>query len=315
MTSLALPGPAALPARAALGAGLALAGLVVGMGDGAAHLVRTWASSPTYHHGFLVPLVSAWLVWQGWRAGDRATGWPLALVGALGAAAAYAAGSVLDARLLQHAGVAGFLVAVAASLMGRRLAARHRFALLFLLAMVPVGEGLVPLLQEVTARGIMAMTDLFGVLSLRRGLEIVTPAGVFEVAEACAGLRFVVASGVTGALCAHLFFTTPWKQGAMFVACLIVPVLANVLRAGGTVLIASATDMRVAAGADHLFYGWGFFAVVTGAMVLLALRIAEPGAPRLPAPPRDAGSAARPAADPLPCGAAAGGLALLAGLA
>ena len=310
MTSLALPGPAALPARAGLGAALALGGLALGMGEGALHLARTWASSPTYNHGALVPLISAWLIWQGWRAGDRPAGWPPALVGCASAAALYALGSAADARLLQHAGIASFAGAAAASVLGRTVAIRHRFALLFLLAMVPVGEGLVPVLQEVTARGIMALTDLFGVLALRRGLEIVTPAGVFEVAEACAGLRFVVASGVTGALCAHLFFTSVWKQAVMLAACLIVPVLANVLRAGGTVLIASATDMRVAAGADHLFYGWGFFAVVTGALVLVALRFAEPGAPRLPTPPTGAGART---ADPLLCGVAAGGLGLLAG--
>ena len=310
MTSLALSGPSALPARAALGAGLALIGLASGMADGSAHLIRTWGSSPTYHHGFLVPFVTAWLLWQSRRPADPAAGWPLALLGVAGACALYAAGTLAEARLLQHAAIAGFAAAAAASVLGRTIAIRSRFALLFLLAMVPVGEGLVPLLQEVTARGVMVMTDLFGVLALRRDMQIVTPAGVFEVEEACAGLRFVVASAVTGVLCAHLFFTSRWKQGAMIAACLLVPVLANVLRAGGTVLIASATDMRVAAGADHLFYGWGFFAVVTGAMVLLALKAAEPDAPRLPQPDPARASAA----DPLACGAAAGGMALLTGL-
>ena len=313
MNSLAAPLVADRPARALLGAALAALGLAFGMHDGAVHLAQTWASSPTYHHGALVPFAAAFLVWLGWREGDRLAGWPLALVGAAGAAAIYAVGSLLDARLLQHAAVAGFAVAGAAALLGRTLAVRHRFALGFLLLMVPFGEGLVPLLQEVTARGIMIMTDLFGVLALRRGMEIVTPAGVFEVAEACAGLRFVIASGVMGVLCAHLFFTRPRQQALMIAACLVVPVLANVLRAGGTVLIASATDMRVAAGADHLIYGWGFFAAVTGGIVLIALRLADADAPRRPDPaPDDAGFHR---ADPLLVGAAAGGFGLLAGLA
>ena len=311
MSSLAARLPADRSARTLLGAGLAALGLAFGMKEGAAHLAQTWASSPTYHHGALVPLVSAYLIWLGWRAGDRPQAWPLAVIGAACAAVTYGVGSALDARVLHHVGVAGFVLAAATALLGRTLAIRHRFALGFLLFMVPFGESLVPPLREVTARGIMLMTDLFGVLALRRGMEIVTPAGVFEVAEACAGLRFVIASGVMGVLCAHLFFTHVRKQALMIAACLVVPVVANVLRAGGTVLIASATDMRVAAGADHLFYGWGFFVIVTGAIVLTALRLSDARAPQRPDP---ALSAPPRRGDPLLVGAATGGLGLLAGL-
>ena len=300
--------PTAPPVRAALGGALALLGLAFGMGEGLSHLVRTWSVTPTYAHGFLVPLVAAWLIGTNWRGGPP-RGWPLALTGAACGALLHALGSLADAQIAQHAGIALFAAGAAASVLGRRAAIRHRFALLFLVFMVPFGESLVPALQALTAQGIMGLTALFGVLAWREGTLITTPAGLFEVAEACAGLRFVIASLATGTLCAHLFFTSVWKQAAMILTSLTVPILANLLRAGGIVLVASATDMKVAAGADHLIYGWGFFAVVTLGLVLGALRLAEPDAPRLPAPPDRAGG------DPLLCGAAAGGLALLAGLA
>lgn len=295
-------------ARAALGAALALVCILAGTWGGASHLAATWASSPTYHHGALVPLVSAYLVWLHWRRGERLTGWALPLWGVGAGALAYAVGTALDARLAQHAGIAVMLACGAAALMGRAAATRHRFALAFLLFMVPSGEGLVPALQEVTARGIMGATALFGVPALRDGMMIATPAGDFEVAEACAGLRFVIASLVTGVLCAHLFFTSARKQAVMIAAAALVPVLANVVRASGTVLIAEATDMRRAAGADHLIYGWAFFAVVTGAVVLVALRRAEPDAPALPAP------AFAPGPDPLVVGAAIGAIGLACAL-
>ena len=306
----ARPAPMGREAASALqGGALALLGILLGAHDGAAHLARTWASSPTYHHGAIVPLISIGLIWMHWRPGDRPSGWSLALTGVAGAGAIYAAGSVLDARLLQHAGLAGMIAAGAAAVMGRALATRHRFALLFLLLMVPFGESSVPSLQEVTARSIMASAALFGVPAIRDGLIIATPAGDFEVAEACAGLRFVIASLVTGILCAHLFFTSRRKQGIMVFAAVLVPVAANALRASGIVLVAEATDLRVAAGADHLIYGWGFFALVTGAVVLAALRRADPEAPRLPDP------VPRFGANPLLVGAAAGGIGLLSGIA
>ena len=295
-------------ARAALGAALALGGVLLGAADGAGHMARTWASSPTYNHGALVPLVSAGLVWLGWRPGERLTGWTLPLGGVAAGALLYVVGAVGEARLFQHAGVAGMIACAGAAVMGCAAAWRHRFALGFLLLMVPFGEGLVPLLREVTARGVMAGAALFGVPALRDGMLIRVPAGDFEVAEACAGLRFVVASLVTGVLCAHLFFTTRVKQVAMILAAALVPVAANAVRAAGIVLVAEATDMRVAAGADHLVYGWVFFALVTGAVVWVAYRQAEPGAPRLPDP------APRPGPDPLVTGAAAGAIGLACAL-
>ena len=294
--------------RSLLGGALALFGILAGTWDGARHLAATWASSPTYHHGALVPLVSAYLVWLHWRRGERLTGWAPPVAGAGAGALLYVLGALLEARLFQHAGIAGMLACGAAALLGRAAATRHRFALAFLLLMVPFGEGLVPVLQEVTARGIMASTALFGVPALRDGMLIATPAGDFEVAEACAGLRFVIASVVTGVLCAHLFFTSIRKQALMIAAAALVPVAANALRASGTVLIAEATDMAHAAGADHLIYGWAFFAVVTGAVVLVALRRAEQDAPRLPAP------AFAPGPDPLVVGAALGAIGLACAL-
>ena len=296
------------PQAAGLALGLLAVGMV-GMRDGAAHMAGVWASSPTYTHGFLVPVVSAWLVWRGWRAGERLTGWPLALAGVAAAAAVYAVGSAVDARLLQHVGVSLYLVSGLAAVAGRGAATRHRFALFFLLFMVPFGEGAVPLLQLVTAKGIMAMTQAAGVLAFREGMLIETQAGTFNVARECAGLRFLVASLVTGALCAHLFFTSPKRQALMILAVLTLPVLANTLRAGATVLVADATDMQVAAGVDHLVYGWVFYAVILAVLCLAALRFAEDGAPRRPAPAFEAGPARA-----VPLGAAAGGFGLLAGL-
>ena len=103
-----------------------------------------------------------------------------------------------------------------------------------------------------------------------------TEIGDFHVEEACAGLRFLIASVVTGTLMAHLFFTRWKKQALVVLAFCVVPVLANVIRAALTVLVASWTNMEFATGIDHLFYGWVFFAVVMAVLVVGCLRFADP---------------------------------------
>jgi hypothetical protein len=47
-----------------------------------------------------------------------------------------------------------------------------------------------------------------------------------------------------------------------FAIAAIFPIFANILRVYGIILIAYYTDMEYAAGADHLIYGWFFFAFV-----------------------------------------------------
>ena len=61
-----------------------------------------------------------------------------------------------------------------------------------------------------------------------------------------------------------------WSRRAAFMALsIIVPIIANGIRAWGTIYIAQSQGVEFAAGFDHIFYGWVFFAIVV-ALVLAA---------------------------------------------
>ena len=127
---------------------------------------------------------------------------------------------------------------------------------------VPVGEQLIPYLQEIAADGSVALLQLTGVPLYRSGLYIEIPQGRFLVAEACSGVSFFIASFVIGSLYAYLNLVSTKRRVAFVAISLIFPVLANIVRVYGIILIAYWTDMEHAAGADHLIYGWFFFAFV-----------------------------------------------------
>jgi EpsI family protein len=65
-----------------------------------------------------------------------------------------------------------------------------------------------------------------------------------------------------GVLYAYLTYTKTWKRLLFVVVSIIVPVLANGLRAYLIVIIAHMSDMKLAVGVDHLIYGWVFFGIV-----------------------------------------------------
>ena len=114
------------------------------------------------------------------------------------------------------------------------------------------------------------------------GFLIEIPNGLFEVAEACAGIRFLIANIVVAAVFAHLSYRSWWKWVLFMLLAVLVPVLANGLRAFGIILIAYLTDNEYAVGVDHLVYGWGFFTVV----MLVLLFVGNLFADRMTADPQ-----------------------------
>jgi EpsI family protein len=118
----------------------------------------------------------------------------------------------------------------------------------------------------------MLLLALTGVPAHIEGVFITTPTGYFEVAEACAGVKFLVAMVALGALVANVCFRS-WKRRAAFMlAAIIVPILANGLRAFGTIYIAHHTSVEFASGVDHVVYGWFFFAFVIGLVLAVFWR-------------------------------------------
>ena len=232
-------------------------------------MVRQWWDASTYNHILLVPPILAWLVRQ--RSDELArlvprAWWPgFALLGC--GLLAWLAGTAAGINLVGQFGAVVMLQAAVAVLLGPRVAAGLLFPLGYMLFLVPFGDELVPGLQMVTADIVIWLTHLSGVPAQIDGVFIDTPAGLFEVAEACSGVKFLVAMAALGTLVAHLCFSG-WKRRALFLAAAVtVPVLANGVRAWGTIYVAQSQGIEFAAGFDHIVYGWIFFALVMTAVL------------------------------------------------
>jgi exosortase A len=160
-------------------------------------------------------------------------------------------------------------------------------ALLYLVFLVPFGAFLTPMLQHFTAGFIAHGLDTLGIANRVTDNQIEIPEGLFYVAEACAGLRFLIASIALGVLYAVTMYTSPWRRAAFVLAACVVPVLANGVRALGVVVLGHHLGSASAAAADHVLYGWIFFALVTAALALggMPFRQATHTSPRLAMPP------------------------------
>jgi exosortase A len=230
----------------------------------AADMAGIWWNSSTFSHCLLIIPILGWLVWL--RVGELAKLTPHAWMPGLAwigvGAMAWLLGEAAGVALLRQLGLVAMLQGVVPALFGPQVTRGLLFPLLYSLFLVPFGEELVPPMQILTADMAMAMLRLAGIPAHIDGIFITTPVGLFAVAEACAGVKFLIAMAALSVLTAHLCFSS-WRRRALFlIIALIIPILANGFRAFSTMWIAGQWGLEFAASADHVIYGWFFFGLV-----------------------------------------------------
>ncbi|WP_270938827.1 exosortase A, partial [Falsiroseomonas oryzae] len=278
---------------------LGVAGLGYLFADEVAAAVRIWDSSAAYNHCWLVLPIAIWLAWQ---RRDRLRGMqprPAPLFALLGIPAGLAwllaeRLGIMEGRQLTALGLFYVLML---SVLGWRICLAIASPLIYLVFLVPFGAFATPALQKITAWMIDVLLDATSIPHYVDDLIIETPAGVFLVAEACAGLRFLIAALAFGALYAMVMFRSPGRRALVMVLALVVPIVANGFRAFGIVLLGHYLGSAEAAAADHIIYGWVFFSFVMLLLIVIGLPFREDGAPDpRRAPPQAAMSPPRSAA-------------------
>lgn len=233
-----------------------------------------WWNSSTCNHVLFVPPILAWLVWlrrpELMKLRPEAS-W-LGLAWFAGGLMLHTAGSAGGINLFAQLGAVAMLQGAAVSLLGPRVGAGLLFPLGYMIFLVPFGDEIVPPLQLATAHMAVALTQVSGVPAAIHGVLIDTPVGRFEVAQACSGVKFLIAMIALGTLVAHLGFRSGRRRAAFMAACFIVPILANGVRAWGTIYIAQFRGVAFAAGFDHIVYGWIFFAIVMAGILGVSWR-------------------------------------------
>jgi exosortase A len=233
-----------------------------------ASMVKVWSNSETFLHGFIIAPVSLWLIWS--RRHGLAAMQPepdrrgLVALGALGFT--WLLATLADVQVVRHFAAVSMIPAVLWTVTGRQMVLRIGFPLAFLMLAVPFGEAFIPTLIDITANATVWALQLTGIPVYREGNSFAIPSGNWSVVEACSGVRYLIASITLGSLYAYLTYRSLTRRLAFMAVSVLLPIVANSVRAYLIVMIGHLSDMTLAVGVDHLIYGWIFFGLV---MVLL----------------------------------------------
>jgi exosortase A len=239
--------------------------------------VRTWIDSTAYNHCFLVIPIAAYLIWDRRPAlrGMTAQPLPLAALLVLPLGLVWLASERLGIMEGRQLAALTMVEVLFLTMLGWRLWLAILGPLLYLYFLVPFGEFLTPTLQDFTTWFIRHGVDVLGIPAYIDGYVIDIPEGSFFVAEACAGLRFLIASIAFGVLYALLMYRSPIRRMLFIIVSIIVPIIANGFRALGIVGLGRLLGSAEAAAADHVLYGWIFFSIVILVLIALGLPFRE----------------------------------------
>src|SRR5258708_20571857 len=151
--------------------------------------------------------------------------------------------------------------------------------LLYLYFLVPFGEFLTPTLQDFTARFAVLGLQILGIPVYSDGILIEVPAGSFAVAEACAGLRFLIAAVAFGVFYATEIYESRLRRTIFIGLSIVVPVIANRFRALGLIAAAEAFGTAAAVRAADRYHGLVFFSLVLVALIFIGRSFSDRNEP------------------------------------
>ena len=234
------------------------------------HFVWLWEKgwhNEYYGHGFLIPLISAYLIYR--RRAELAAapregfawGLPLIILGL----ALHVAAVTRDVNFPQGFALVTVLIGLVIWLWGWSAARVIIFPLVFLLFMVPMGRLLVDTfaqpMQLWGARIAGAGGAFLGLPVVQEGTSLQIPTYRFEVAIPCSGLKSAIAMTALGALYAYVVVAPMRKRLAIFAMSLPAALIGNAIRLWMTLVLAQSFGPKAAEGFFHTLSGMFVFLI------------------------------------------------------
>ncbi len=244
--------------------------------------VTVWSYWPTIHNllhglqgnddysaGLIVPLIVVFLVWRERKVLRQCTlvpcwwaGLPLVLLTETCRTYGFLSARASIERYTVVLTAAGFVLMIA----GWRAFRRVFWILVFLLLMVPLPgrvHNLISLpLQSIATAGAVFLLEACGTSVSQQGNVVMLNGDTaLAVAEACSGLRMLIAFVIAAALIAYLVKRPRWQKAILLVSSIPVAVICNVIRIFATAILMLYVGSEVGQKFFHDISGFVMIAI------------------------------------------------------
>jgi len=237
------------------------------------NLARQWSTDDDMGHGFFVPIISGFIVWQ--RREELAAikprpnmwGLPIVIWGAVQLFLGTLGVELFTTRIALIVTLAGTVLLLGGSHMFRKVA----FPIFLLLFMVPIPSviynSITFPLQILATKLADNALDLLGVPVLRDGNILTLPNQTLSVVEACSGIRSLLSLTFLSLVYGYFFERKRWIRGLLFLATIPIAIIANGSRVTITGILTQVKP-ELAEGFFHESTGWVIFMIALAILIL-----------------------------------------------
>ncbi|VVB87567.1 Transmembrane exosortase (Exosortase_EpsH) [uncultured archaeon] len=236
-------------------------------------LVGSWINNEYYSHGFLVPIISGYLIWS-MRKELYATEKKQSQAGLVlfvGGILLQGVGAVFTIRFLSGISLLLTISGVILYLFGWAFMKKISFPIILLGLMVPLPfvDIIAPPIQTVSAVAASNMANLFGIPVQRDGLVLAAPAGSFEVGLPCSGLRSIISLLTIGAIYAFILEGSMLMKGIIVLSSVPLALTGNIFRITSVLAFANKYGQEAAMNYFHDFSSLLLFIVALSGLFLV----------------------------------------------
>ena len=230
-------------------------------------MIKTWQNRDEYSHGFLIPFISLYIIWQKREALKRLVIKPnmvggiiLTLVGC----ALMAAGHVSGTATPQEVATIIIIPGLVWMLLGTAYLKALAFPLAYLVFMVPILDFVIVRLHEpsqlFTAMVAGKLLQIMQIPVHQESVSLFLPSVTLEVANSCSGVRFLISIIAIGIPVAYFTQKTLFRRTLLVVLAVVVGILTNPVRVA-LIGVWAYYGGEVVHGPMHVFQGL-FVAVI-----------------------------------------------------
>jgi exosortase D (VPLPA-CTERM-specific) len=254
--------------------GLSVSLMAIAFWGGIDELIHRWDKQEEYSHGYMLPLLTLYFIWQKKNVIVQSefspSWWGLAII--LIALIVFIVGEISALYVLTQYALIIVLLGLAMAIMGWPAVKPVVVPILLLVFAIPLPY----FLEASLSANLQLLSSKLGVSFIRwcqipvflEGNVIDLGGYKLQVVEACSGLRYLFPLLSLGFICAYLYEAAFWKRVLLVLSTIPITILMNSFRIGMIGVLVDNWGIEMAEGFLHDFEGWIVFMACFGVLFI-----------------------------------------------